>query len=204
LKRYTSIGKISSNSTIPAIEKPNYDPFHFSRRESFAVNNIGGKQRPVVIADLSKMQNINASDLSAIGYHYDSNIDKWNIADTAADYIFTGHQILNFNLPGTLKVICYPVAAEESKEPEKYFPIYDAAGFLESETQNPELNFVMVDCYSDNTTINDYTYLDEIANKENVVLCLSSTNKQAMPAIKKNVYELNSRNIKKSCYFNYR
>ncbi len=196
VKRYTAIGKQPSNNAIPAIEKPNYDPFHFSRRESFAVNNIGGKQVPIVVADLSKMQNIIASDLSAIGYHYDPIIDKWNISDSAADYIFTGHQILHFNLPGTLKVICYPVAAEDSKEPEKYFPIYDAAGFLESETKNPEMNFVMVDCYSDATTINDYTYLDEIANKKNVVLCLSSKNKQAMPSVRRMFMELNSRNIK--------
>jgi (E)-4-hydroxy-3-methylbut-2-enyl-diphosphate synthase len=195
VKRYTSISKTPSDNAIPPIEKPNYDPFHFSRRESFTVNNIGGKQVPVVVADLSKMQTISASDLSAIGYHYDTSIDKWNIADTAADYIFTGHQILNFSLPGTLKVICYPVAAEEAKEPEKYFPIFDAAGFLESETKNTEMNFVMVDCYSDSTTINDYTYLDEIANKKNVVLCLSSTNKQAMPAVRRMFMELNSRNI---------
>jgi (E)-4-hydroxy-3-methylbut-2-enyl-diphosphate synthase len=35
-------------------------------------------------------------------------LDKWNISDTAADYIFTGHHLLNFALPGTLKVIVYP------------------------------------------------------------------------------------------------
>jgi (E)-4-hydroxy-3-methylbut-2-enyl-diphosphate synthase len=196
VKRYTTIGKTPANNAIPPIEKPNYDPFHYSRRESFAVNNIGNKQVPVVVADLSKMETINASDLSAIGYHYNASTDKWNIADTAADYIFTGHQILNFNLPGTLKVISYPVTAEESKEPEKYFPIYDAVGFLESETKNPEMNFVMVDCYSDTTTINDYTYLDEIANKKNVVLCLSSSNKQAMPSVRRMFMELNNRNIK--------
>jgi (E)-4-hydroxy-3-methylbut-2-enyl-diphosphate synthase len=196
VKRYTSISKIPANNAIPPIEKTNYDPFHFSKRESFAVNNIGGKQVPVVVADLSKMHSINASDLSSIGYHYNAAIDKWNIADTAADYIFTGHQLINFSLPGTLKVICYPVVAAEAQEPEKYFPIFDAAGFLESETKNPELNFVMVDCYSDNTTINDYTYLDEIANKKNVVLCLSSTNKQAMPSVRRLFMELTDRNIK--------
>jgi (E)-4-hydroxy-3-methylbut-2-enyl-diphosphate synthase len=196
VKRYISISKTPANNAIPPIEIPNYDPFHFTRRESFAVNNIGGKQVPVVVADMSKMESINSSDLAAIGYHYNASIDKWNIADTAADYIFTGHQILNFNLPGTLKVICYPAVAAGTKNPEKYFPIFDAAGFLESENKNSEMNFVMVDCYSDITPINDYTYLDEIANKKNVVLCLSSSNKQAMPAVRRMFMELKNRSIK--------
>jgi (E)-4-hydroxy-3-methylbut-2-enyl-diphosphate synthase len=196
VKRYTTINKNPANNSIPPIEKPNYDPFHFSRRESFTVNNIGGKQVPVVVADLSKMQTIKTADLSAIGYHYNADIDKWNIADTAADYIFTGHHTIDFNLPGTLKVICFPVTAFEAKDPEKYFPIFDARGFLDSENKNPEMNFVMIDCYSDTTSINDYTYLDEIANKQNVVLCLSSTKKQAMPAVRRMFMELNTRNIK--------
>lgn len=196
VKRYASIGKAPANNAIPQIEKPNYDPFHYTRRESFAVNNIGGKQVPVVVADLSKITKIKASDLAAVGYQYNAVTDKWNIADTAADYIFIGHQVLDFELPGTLKVIAYPVAANEAKKPEKYFPIFDALGFLESENQHPEMNFVMVDCFSDVTQINDYTYLDEIANRNNVVICLSSTNQQAMPAVRRMFLELLNRSIK--------
>lgn len=196
VKRYTSINKTPANNSIPPIEKPNYNPFQYTRRESFTVNNFGGKQVPVVVADLSKMQSIAAADLTSIGYEYIAAIDKWNIADTAADYIFTGHKVLDFKLPGTLKVICYPVAAAEAKDPEKYFPIFDAAGFLDSENKHPTMNFVMVDCYSDTTSINDYTYLEEIANKKNIVLCLSSSNEQAMPAVRRMFMELNNRNIK--------
>ena len=196
VKRYTSINKTPANNSIPHFEKPNYNPFQYTRRESFTVNNIGGKQIPVVVADLSKMQSIAAADLTSIGYEYNAAIDKWNIADTAADYIFTGHNILDFKLPGTLKVICYPVTAAEAKDPEKYFPIFDAAGFLDSENKHPTMNFVMVDCYSDTTSINDYTYLEEIANKKNIVLCLSSSNEQAMPAVRRMFMELNHRNIK--------
>ena len=196
VKRYASIVKAPANNAIPPIEKPNYDPFHYTRRESFSVNNIGGKQVPVVVADLSKINEIKAADLAAVGYQYNAVTDKWNIADTAADYIFIGHQVLNFELPGTLKVIAYPVAAEKANKSETYFPIFDAGGFLESENQHPEMNFVMLDCFSDITQINDYTYLDEIANRKNVVICLSSTNQQAMPAVRRMFLELLNRNIK--------
>ena len=43
-------GIIPNAITIP------YSPFNYSRRESFTVDNIGGKQVPVVIADLSKIE----------------------------------------------------------------------------------------------------------------------------------------------------
>lgn len=196
VKRYTGISKAPAVNHIPAIEKINYDPFNYSRRESFAVNNIGAKQPPIVIADLSKLKKIQASNLEAVGYQYNALTDKWNISDTAADYIFTGNQLLDFALPGTLKVICYAATAATASDQEKYFPIFDATGFLESEFKNEQLNFVMVDCYSDKTPINDYTYLDEIANKENVVLCLSSNNQQAMPAVRRMFLELNEKTIK--------
>ncbi|MFX5660683.1 hypothetical protein ABTE05_20170, partial [Acinetobacter baumannii] len=60
------------------IERIPYDPFHYKRRETFAVNNIGAKQVPVVIADLSKLKKIEAKNLEAIGYIYDESLDKWN------------------------------------------------------------------------------------------------------------------------------
>jgi (E)-4-hydroxy-3-methylbut-2-enyl-diphosphate synthase len=53
----------------------------------------------------------------------------------------------------------------------------------------------MFDCFSDETTVNDFTYLDTIANDKTVVICLSSTNKHAMPAIRRMFLELQHRNI---------
>jgi (E)-4-hydroxy-3-methylbut-2-enyl-diphosphate synthase len=106
VKRYTGRGAAAIH--IPAIEKIPYSPFTYQRRESFEVSNIGAKHVPVVIADLSKLPVITTAHLQAAGYTYDAATDKWNISDAAADYIFTGHQLLDFELPGTLKVITYP------------------------------------------------------------------------------------------------
>ncbi|MDD2793321.1 MAG: (E)-4-hydroxy-3-methylbut-2-enyl-diphosphate synthase [Sediminibacterium sp.] len=181
---------------IPAIDKIPYDPFHYSRRESFEVGNMGAKQVPVVIADFSKVESITPESLQAIGYKYDAATDKWNIGDAAADYIFTGHQLLNFSLPGTLKVIVYPAAWASCPDHEKYFPIFDASGFAAAERKCNQLNFVMLDCFNDDTPINDYTYLDALANNRSVVLCLSSTNKNAMPSVRRMLMELMNRNIK--------
>lgn len=193
VKRYTQ--PAPSTQTIPAIEKIGYSPFVYSRRKTFAVDNIGGKQVPVVVADLSKLSSIQAADLAAIGYRYDAATDKWNISDAAADYVFTGNQVLDFALPGTLKVISYPATAALANDPTKCLPIFDAQGYLESEYKHPVLNFVMVDCYSDQTPINDYSYLDQVANDPTVVLCLSSQHQQAMPAVRRMFLELINKGI---------
>lgn len=194
VKRYAS--RVSLAGSIPAIEKIPYSPFTYQRRETFAVDNIGGKQVPVVIADLSKLSAITIKDLESVGYKYDEPTDKWNISDAAADYIFTGHQLLDFALPGTLKVITYPAAWETAANKEKYVPIFDSSGYVQAVTKNNRLNFVMMDCFTDNTSINDFTNLAEIANNPSVVICLSSTHQHAMPAVRRMFMELVNRQIK--------
>ncbi len=193
VKRYTN--RASSAKTIPVVDKIPYSPFTYQRRESFAVANIGAKQVPVVIADLSKIDRITPQHLQSVGYTYDAVSDKWNISDAAADYIFTGHQLLDFALPGTLRVITYPATWVNATDKEKYLPIFDASGYVTAEQKSSSLNFVMVDCFSDETPINDYTYLDELANDKTVVLCISSTNPHAMPAVRRMFMELMNRKI---------
>ncbi len=182
---------------VPAVERLPYNPFEYKRRESFAVNNIGGSQVPVVIADLSKLQQIAPKDLESIGYQYDEALDKWNIGDTAADYVFTGHHILDFALPGTLKVIVYPAAWAQAGDKEKYVSIFDQRAYAQGGTKSGTLNFVMVDCYPANIPyLSDMEYLDVIGNDPTVVLCLSSTNKNAMQSVRRMFIELMHRAIK--------
>jgi len=206
VKRYENANQKIENN-IPPLggqgAKIPYSPFSYSRRETFSVDNIGGHHVPVAIADLSKIENITLQHLESVGYKYDKARDKWNISDAAADYIFTGHQIIDFPLPGTLKVIMYPAAwqeviassLEDNLQEAKYFPIFDAGGYVNSELKSDAINFVMIDCFNDETSINDFTYLDELANDKTVVLCLSSMNKHAMPAVRRMFIELMNRNI---------
>ena len=199
VKRYSRQSAITSQKAagIPAIEKLPYNPFEHKRRETFAVDNIGGSQVPVVIADLSKRQTISPKDLESIGYAYDEALDKWNISDTAADYIFTGHHLLNFALPGTLKVIVYPAAWMQAEDKEKYFPIYDQRAFAEGKLKSNTLNFVMVDCFPEAIPyLSDMEYLNVIGNDPTMVLCLSSTNTNAMQSVRRMFIELMLRSIK--------
>lgn len=190
-----------STATIPSIEKLPYNPFEYKRRKTFAVQNIGAKQVPVVIADLSKIEKITPKTLESVGYTYNAATDKWNISDLAADYIFTAKPELSFALPGTLKVITWPNHWATATDKEKYFPIYDAKGFIEASEKSNQLNFVMLDCFNDDTSINDFTYLDQLANQQNLVICLSSTNAHTMPAVRRMMMELMQRNIQNPVVF---
>jgi (E)-4-hydroxy-3-methylbut-2-enyl-diphosphate synthase len=193
VKRYTHA--TTAAASIPPVERIPYDPFSYSRRKTFAVGNIGHQQVPVVIADLSKLTTIQPSDLQQVGYTYDAATDKWNISDTAADYIFTAHTLLSFELPGTLRVLVYPAAWEQVQQHPSYVPLFSVSGYLLATHKSSYMNVVMVDCFSDATDINDFTGLDEIANDPAVVLALSSRSQQAMPAVRRMFMELMNRKI---------
>lgn len=197
VKRYVSreSGVVSRESVV-SIDKLPYSPFEYKRRETFAVDNIGGKHVPVVVADLHKIEKITPVHLQSVGYTYDEATDKWTIGDAAADYIFTGHQLLDFALPGTLKVIVYPAAWQLAADQSKYYPIYNDSGFAKADTKSDTLNFVMIDCYGDRATDDHYPYLDQLANDPSVVICLSGTLKNAMQAVRRMFIELMNRNIK--------
>ncbi len=193
VKRYTHT--TTPAAYIPPVERIPYDPFSYSRRKTFAVGNIGHQQVPVVIADLSKLTTIQPSDLQQVGYTYDAATDKWNISDTAADYIFTAHTLLSFELPGTLRVLVYPAAWEQVQQHPSYVPLFSVSGYLLATHKSSYMNVVMVDCFSDATDINDFTGLNEIANDPTVVLALSSRSQQAMPAVRRMLMELMNRKI---------
>lgn len=213
VKRYSAAQSrsVKEQFSIPPVDRLPYSPFEYKRRESFAVENMGGHQVPVVIADLSKLPAITAADLQSVGYTYNAFSDKWTIADTAADYIFTGHHILDFALPGTLKVVVYPAAwltLQEARDPvteHKYFPIFEDSGYAGAEFKSSRLNFVMVDCY--NPPVADAIhqpepalavspYLESFINDPKVVICLSSRHPHSMPAVRRMFMELMNRKVK--------
>jgi (E)-4-hydroxy-3-methylbut-2-enyl-diphosphate synthase len=204
VKRYNNATARYENQTKDDARQ-SYSPFEYRRRETRVVDNIGGKHVPVVIADLSRIDKITPVHLQSIGYTYDRETDKWTISDGAADYVFTGHQLLDFALPGTLKVIVYPDAWQSAmnsnnnnngvKREQKYFPIYQDSGYAEAISISGKLNFVMVDCFPNTSVAYDFSLLEKIASDPTVVLCLSSTNQNAMQSVRQMFIEIENRHI---------
>jgi (E)-4-hydroxy-3-methylbut-2-enyl-diphosphate synthase len=83
----------------------NYSPFLYNKRESSTCHNIGGKNTPIVLADLSFVEAIKPAHFFGFGYQYSIPLDKWNIQDQAADYVYIGSNALDFEVPGTLGII---------------------------------------------------------------------------------------------------
>jgi len=167
------------------------------RVRSFEITNIGGKHVPVVIADLSKIQKITAESLKAIGYTYDAEIDKWSISDLAADYLFTGDKILDFALPGTLKIITYCDAWTKATSKEKYFPIFDEVQYLNNGIEKSlVMNFVTIDCLAPSDQSIDVDKLfGKIKKDKTAVICLSSANKNVVESIRKIFLKLADENM---------
>ncbi len=193
VKRYSSA---VSNEAVPSIEKLSYSPFEYSRRETFEVSNIGDRHVPVVVADFSKFEKITREDLEAIGYSYNAATDKWNIGDAAADYIFC-NGVLDFDLPGTLKVILYHNEWMASEDKQKYVPIFEAEQYMDDKIEKSVLlNFVMVDCYSEGYPQQDVNKLFvKLSSDKTAVICLSSTNNNAMQSIRRMFVELMNNKI---------
>jgi len=189
---------VGSRESVPVIEKISYDPFHYQRRETFPIDNIGSKHVPVVIADLSKIDKITPGHLQSIGYTYDEASDKWNISDAAADYIFIVNQQIDFPLPGTLKVILYHQGWLAAKDKEKCFPILEADQYLNKDIEkSTRINFVMIDCYSPGYNQPELSVLFEKLKKDQTaVICLSSTNKNAVQSIRRMFIELIAEEVK--------
>jgi len=189
VKRYNDQVENLKNTTISPVDKLNYNPFEYKRRFTKSVLNIGAGQVPVVVADMSYMTTITRESLLAIGYTYNVITDKWGISDAAADYVFVGNKMIDFDLPGTLRIISSDLSAITNNESNKYFPILNADGYLSVQNKNSKLNFVMLDCYSTTTQIDDEQLL-LIAKDPTVVFCLSSELQHAMPAVRRKFAKL--------------
>ena len=104
VERYADFSK--NNPIAPINGELPYNPFDYKRRTTKAVKNIGDHNVPVVITDLSQHETLKPAHLYASGYVYKVADDKWHLKEQCVDYIFTGTTIPDFELPGTLGVIC--------------------------------------------------------------------------------------------------
>ncbi len=101
-----------------------HDPFSYQRRESSEIHNIGGKHVPVVIADMSQKTELSPANFYGFGYTYSVSLDKWNLQDLAADYVYIGSNSLDFEVPGTLGVICnYALWQEQYSTRAGFYPL---------------------------------------------------------------------------------
>jgi (E)-4-hydroxy-3-methylbut-2-enyl-diphosphate synthase len=142
-------------------------------------------------------ESVTRESLQRIGYQYDTATDKWTIGDAAADYIYTGDKILDFDLPGTCKVICNyenwkAMASQKTiAGEEKYFPLYFMNQVEKAETWSPSMNFLSL---NSNQIVGDelFALLQKIPG---LVICLNSDNENPVLDTRRFMMELMNHNL---------
>ncbi len=151
------------------------NPFEYHRRDTREALNIGKPNVPRVVIDLSHRDDITPRTLFGAGYQYSVPLDKWNLSDQACDFVFTGDQPLEFEIPGTLGVVLHAPAWMEHQTRERRYPLFQAADYLRSVERHPQLNFV-----SAQLTDLSEAFIEALKADNSAVLVLSTTNAHGM------------------------
>ena len=173
-----------------------YDPFSYTRRSSTEIHNIGSKHVPVVVADLSEKQQITPANFYGFGYNYSVQLDKWNLQDLAADYVYIGENTLDFEVPGTLGVLVdFSVWKNNYQNKVGYYPLLqknelasvnrEQRAFLELEcseslpselNEYPNLVLVLKTKYSNKTQLFRKVYVELLNQKLGIPIILKVEN----------------------------
>jgi (E)-4-hydroxy-3-methylbut-2-enyl-diphosphate synthase len=157
---------------IPKADTQLRNPFEYQKRETIAIENIGGKNPSVVIADWSEV-NDSGSDL---------------IPDYF--YLRAGEQIKY--LPQQFKYIWNLKEWFLSGKPGNVFPLYTDAEFIFYGCKNEHLNFVVLSTQDKLTEM--FKAFKKVPN--NVVLILETFNMNGLADQRALLYQLVKRNIK--------
>ncbi|MBT9394245.1 (E)-4-hydroxy-3-methylbut-2-enyl-diphosphate synthase [Hymenobacter sp. NST-14] len=161
------------------------DPFQYHRRVTREVLNLGGQNVPRVMADLSRLPGLEYADLRAVGHLYSAFLDKFQMNDLGADYVYSGQRPIPFMLPNGLKeVVDYAAWLDAGQRPDHY-PLLTAEEYAAAGPRHEELNFVR-------QTLDSLTpaVLEQLRDDATAVIILATDNAHAMPEIRRAFFEL--------------
>jgi len=161
----------AGHKSILTIEETPKDPFVYERRSTVEISGIGGGNFPGVFADYSSRTITKPDDLNDIGYFYNSETDKWNMNDLAADFIYPGINKIPFDIPNGLKPIYNYEFWLQQKDNRNSYPLLSVEQYLNSHTLAEDLNFVIGDI---NTFKSDV--IEKIRHDKTTVLILETNN----------------------------
>ncbi len=187
VERYST--RAEKQTSIPAIENYPVNPYEHNRRNTREVQNIGGHKVPVVIATLNNKQEITPANFFSLGYNYSVNLDKWNIADQACDYIYTGATPVNFKTPGTLGIIYDYITWKAHQTEERRYPLFTNEEYLSAEGKSSVLNFISVNISQLSASFIEKTKADTTA-----VLIITTSNEHGMAEQRRMFAELLNNN----------
>ena len=173
---------IHNHKKIAETKQCQIDYFQYEKRKTFQVENIGNKNVPVVISDLSNRKKITQASFFSLGYRYSVPLDKWHISEMASDFIYIGENEINFEIPGTLRIISNYSSWIKHK---KGFPIFNLKEYEKIKDFSETLNFLKI--YDHEITPSS---IDILKNNKSLVIFLESENINCIAAMRKFFFEL--------------
>ena len=173
---------IHNHKKIAETKQHQIDYFQYKKRKTFQVENIGNKNVPIVISDLSNRKKITQASFFSLGYRYSVPLDKWHISEMASDFIYIGENEINFEIPGTLRIISNYSSWIKHK---KGFPIFNLKEYEKIKDFSETLNFLKI--YDHEITPSS---IDILKNNKSLVIFLESENINCIAAMRKFFFEL--------------
>ncbi|GAB3636275.1 4-hydroxy-3-methylbut-2-en-1-yl diphosphate synthase [Hymenobacter arcticus] len=169
----------------PVVGEEPINPFQYQRRVTHEVANFGGLNVPRVVVSLTQLPQLEYADLRAAGHLYSPFLDKFQMSDQGADYIYTGERPVPFMLPNGLKeIVNYDAWVAAGHRPHHY-PVMTADVYMEGLMRHPQLNFLLVAL-----DVLDAALLLHLRHDPTVVLVLTTTNAHALPEMRRAFFEL--------------
>lgn len=178
---------IHNHKKIAETKQHQIDYFQYEKRKTFQVENIGNKNVPIVISDLSNRKKITQASFFSLGYRYSVPLDKWHISEMASDFIYIGENEINFEIPGTLRTISNYSSWIKHK---KGFPIFNLKEYEKIKDFSENLNFLKI--YDHEMTP---SLIDILKSNKSLVIFLESENINSVGAMKKFFFELMEKKI---------
>jgi (E)-4-hydroxy-3-methylbut-2-enyl-diphosphate synthase len=167
---------------IPYNEPLTYSPYFYEKHHGAEHHNIGGSHVPIVFADLSHKTEIKPANFFGFGYTYSIELDKWNLMDQAADYVYIGKNTLDFEVPGTLGIVVdYNVWLDKYQNKSGYYPLSD--------------QLISTDGVYFYSPKSEFSVSDELLNHPNAILILSTQYSNKTQVFRKIINQLANKNI---------
>ena len=170
------VNRYSNRQGNPIEEVPvAIDPFSYTRRKTREILDFGERNVPRVIHDLSHREKITPASLFPCGYNYSVQLDKWNIADNACDYVYAGSNSLEFEIPGTLSVLHDIETWQLEKSRDRRFPVMTFREWSQHHGSIDSTAFIRI-------SITDLTHenLSRLSEADDVVLILETNNPHSL------------------------
>ncbi len=186
VNRYTSR---EEHKDIAPLSVNTLDPISYKKRKSAETDNIGGGNVPRVVIDLSDLEIHKYEDLTPIGHIYNSKLDKFNMTDQGADYVYSGAHSIPFMLPNGLREITDYAVWQTIDDTSARFPLISFEKLSEVSKWHPKINFVSVQA-----DLPDFVELSKYKDN-NLVLILTTDNEHGLAEQRRFFNELNIRDL---------